>query len=98
MGMKSSPYQLVQGMSFLVEMAKGDRKDPTNIFRWDNLTLNLPGPASYDPGLPWVSKVTRDDDGKIVADVVEFVDDLRPLGGSRKEAWQAARWVASIHS
>jgi hypothetical protein len=101
MGMKSSPYQSVQGMSFLsflVEiMAKGGRKDPTNIFRWDSLRLNLPGLASYDPGLPWVSKV-RDDDGRIAADVVEFVDELRPSGGSRKEAWQAARRVASMLS
>jgi hypothetical protein len=30
--------------------------------------------------------------------VVEFVDDLRPSGGSRKEVWQAARRVASMLS
>jgi hypothetical protein len=56
--------------------------------------LNLPGSENYDPNRPWVHKI-RLDDGRIAADLFIFVDDLRPTGSSRKEAWLAARRAAS---
>jgi hypothetical protein len=37
--------------------------------------MNLPGSLDYDLRQPWVSKV-RKTDGRIVADVVTFVDDV----------------------
>jgi hypothetical protein len=58
--------------------------------------LNLPGDKGYDPNLPWVSKVRED--GRIAADLFTFVDDLRPTGPGKKEAWEAARRVGSILS
>jgi hypothetical protein len=97
MGLTSSPYQACQGMAFAEEVIRGDRHNPLNIFRWDSVRLNLPGSQTYDPAKPWVSKI-RSDDGHIAVDFCTFVDDARPTGPSRKEAWLAARQIASTLS
>jgi hypothetical protein len=68
-----------------------------NIFRWYKVRLNHPGSPEYDPKLPWVSKV-RKDGNTLAADAFYFVDDARPTGPSKKEAWQAARKVGSTFS
>mmetsp|Transcript_18229 Transcript_18229/g.45121 ORF Transcript_18229/g.45121 Transcript_18229/m.45121 type:complete len:1319 (-) Transcript_18229:2184-6140(-) len=94
MGVKSSPYQAVQGMTVAEEVIRGNPSDSKNVFKWDSVRLNLPGDEAYDPSKPWVSKVRND--GQIAADLVGYVDDLRPSGSSRKEAWHAARRTASI--
>ena len=94
MGFKWSPYQAVQGMTVADEVISGDRSDPTNVFRWSHVRLNLPGSPEYRPDLPWVSKV-REEDGKVAADKVVFVDDARTSGNGQKEAWQATRRVGS---
>eukprot|EP00978_Attheya_sp_CCMP212_P005652 scaffold12675_cov60-Attheya_sp.AAC.2 len=36
MGLRSSPYQAVQGVAFAEEVVRGDRTQPTNVFRWDH--------------------------------------------------------------
>jgi hypothetical protein len=94
MGLTSSPYCCCQAMGFAEEIIKGDRLDPTNVFRWSRVRLNLPGSDNYDPRHAWVSKV-RDADGRIAADVYTFVDDLRPVGPTKQDAWKAARRAAS---
>jgi hypothetical protein len=94
MGLRSSPYQAVQAMGVAEEVIRGSRMDPTNVFRWDDIVLNLPGSGDYDPSKPWVYKV-RLEDGRIAADLFIFVDDLRPTGPSRRDAWLAARQAAS---
>jgi hypothetical protein len=94
MGLKSSPYQAVQGMAYAEEFIRGDRRDCANVFRWDIIILNLPGSEEYDPSLPWVYKC-RSSDGKVAVDVFGFVDDFRQTGNTSKEAWLAARQVAS---
>jgi hypothetical protein len=94
MGLASSPYQCVQAMGVAEEVIRGDRKEPGNVYRWDTVEMNLPGSEDYDPNRPWVCKL-RMDDKRIAADLFIFVDDLRPTGSSRKEAWQAARRAAS---
>ena len=95
MGLKSSPYQAVQGMLVVKEVILGDRLDPDNVFRWDKIRMNLPGSESYDPSLPWVSKV-RLDDGKIAADLFIYVDDVRLTGSSSEECRKAGRRAASV--
>jgi hypothetical protein len=94
MGLRSSPYQAVQAMGVAEEFIRGDRLDPTNVYRWDKVVLNLPGSNDYDVTKPWVYKM-RSDDGRIAADLFIFVDDLRPTGPSKREAWLAARQAAS---
>ena len=53
-----------------------------NPFRFDFFRMNLPGSELYDPSKPWVSKIKRSSN-KIAADVVQYVDDLRPTGESK---------------
>ena len=97
MGLRSSPYQAVQMMAMAEEFIRGDRSDPGNVFRWDVVKLNLPGSKSYDPQLRWVAKI-RISDGKVAADLVIYVDDLRFLAPSLDEAWAAAHQTGSLMS
>ena len=73
------------------ETIGGDPTDPGNVSRWDHVRLNLPASNNYDPSLPWVSKVRLD--GKVAADRVIFVDDVRTSGNSEQECWDACRKV-----
>jgi hypothetical protein len=95
MGLKSSPYQAVQAMMVAKDVIRGDRHDPKNVFRWDSVRLNLPGSSTYDPALPWVSKI-RLSDGQIAADLFVYVDDARTTGATEEECVQATRRVASV--
>ncbi|CAJ1960069.1 unnamed protein product [Cylindrotheca closterium] len=94
MGLKSSPFQAVQAIMVAKEIALGDRKDPKNAFRWDEVKLNLPGSSTYDPSLPWVFKI-RWSDGKIAADLFIYVDDGRVTASNKLECKQATRQAAS---
>ncbi len=81
-------------MGIAEEVIRGDPADASNVFRWDRVELNLPGSEGYDPSRPWVAKY-RSEDGHIASDLFIFVDDLRPTGPSKEEAWLAARRAAS---
>jgi hypothetical protein len=56
MGLCSAPYLTVKGLSLGLEWILGDTTDPTNVFYWSKVCLNLPGQKDYNPTLPWVSK------------------------------------------
>lgn len=77
------------------EMAKGDSRDPKNLFAFDHVRLNLPGAEGYSPSLPWVSKVDLKT-GKISADVKTYVDDKRVTAPSKALCDQATRRAASF--
>ncbi|CAJ1966197.1 unnamed protein product [Cylindrotheca closterium] len=94
MGLKSSPYQAVQAIMVAKEIALGDRKDPKNSFRWDEVKLNLLGSSTYDPSLPWVFKI-RWSDGKIAADLFIYVDNGRVTASNKLECKRATRQAAS---
>jgi hypothetical protein len=96
MGLKPSPYQTTQAMLFAEDVIRGDSGDKNNVFHWDRVKMNLPGSTEYDPSLPWVFKVKED--GTPAADFFFYVDDNRTTGNSEREAWQAARKVASVCS
>jgi hypothetical protein len=84
MGLMSSPYQACQGMAFGEELIRGDWTNPTNIFWWDIVRLNLPGSQSYDPAKPWDSKLWNLD-GHIAVNFCTFVENACPTGPSWKE-------------
>ncbi len=94
MGFANSPYVAVQGIYVAEEVILGDHNDPSNIFRWDSVELNLPGMAGYCPSKPWVAKM-RLSDGRIACDVFIYVDDLRTSGPTETECWEVSRRVAS---
>lgn len=94
MGLRSSPYNAIQGILFAEEVVKGNSLDVNNIFRWDEVQLNLPGDPNYKPWLPWVCKI-RLSDGKVACDFVIYVDDVRSCGNSWAEARLASRSIAS---
>jgi len=94
MGLKSSPYQAVQAVLVAKEHILGDRRDRDNAYRWDKVRMNLPGSRSYDPTLPWVSKI-RIEDGSIACDLFIYVDDGRVTGPTEADCWQATRQAAS---
>jgi hypothetical protein len=96
MGLKPSPYQTTQAMLFAEDAMRGDSDAPDNVFRWDSVRMNLPGSEEYDPSKPWVYKIRKD--GTPAADFFFYVDDNRTTGNTEKEAWQAARRVASVCS
>ena len=52
MVMVLSPYASMQGLLWASEVVRGDRSDPDNPFRWDEIRLNLPRDPSYSPTIP----------------------------------------------
>ena len=54
MGLRSSPYQAVQGKLVAEEMVLGNPGDQSNVFRWDQVVTKLPGSERYDPRLALV--------------------------------------------
>lgn len=96
MGLKPSPYQSVQGSLVTKRIALGDPKDESNVYRWNTLSLNLPGNLDYSPGAPWVAK--RQQDGSIAADVHSYVDDERVTGPTREETWQGSSKLAKLRA
>jgi hypothetical protein len=67
MGLRTSPYQAIQGILWAEELIMGDRLDENNVFQWNQLQLNLPGSADYDPLKSWVRKLCSD--GRLAADL-----------------------------
>jgi hypothetical protein len=94
MGFKPSPYYAIQGILFAEEHIRGDPTEQSNVFRWDSVSLNVPGSQEYDPLKPWVSK-TRSTDGRIAADFAIYVDDVRSVGNDWEEARLASRQIGS---
>jgi hypothetical protein len=95
MGLKPSPYVAIRYMLLASEVIRGDRLNPTNAMRYDAIRLNLPGQKSYNPSLPWVSKILADSE-RVASDFVGYVDDLRPVGGSEDACNKCARQISCI--
>jgi hypothetical protein len=96
MGLRPSPYQAVQGGLVVKRLALGDPVDPTNVFQWARLELNLPGSPSYSPWLPWISK--RRLDGAIAVDAHSYVDDEYTTAPTKELAWEASSELTKIRS
>jgi len=96
MGLSPSPYASCQMGTRLKRLMLGDPDDPTNVFRWDRVVLNLPGSDDYDPSKPWVYKARSD--GKIAADLHKYVDDVRETAPTKVEVEQASSKVAKVAS
>jgi hypothetical protein len=93
MGCKTSPYQAGQGILFAEEVVRGDPLDPTNMFHFDAVCLNLPRSDTYQPQLSWVQKTWEN---KLACDVFIYVDDGRTTGNSYETCWQSAPRLGSV--
>jgi hypothetical protein len=94
MGLKVSPYLAIKATHFAFEVVLGNRHNPSNVFHWTKVIMNLPGSPSYDPTQPRVWKynpITR----SLAATVLAYVDDLRALGSTQDECWQVMHKVAT---
>ena len=94
MGFRPSPYNAIWHYYMAEEVARGDRSDPTNPCRFDEVRLNIIGQPGYDPSLPWLIKWNAVDQA-MAGDLTAFVDDLRIAGYSRENAWMIARRICS---
>jgi hypothetical protein len=94
MGLRTSPYQAVQGMLWAMERVFGRKDNEANVFAWKHMRLNLPGDDEYDPTLPWVFKAKED--GSMASDVHVYVDDIRCSGQTELECWRASQRVSSV--
>jgi hypothetical protein len=101
MGIVSSPYTSIQGISFTEEIIRGNPDDESNVFRWSDVVLNLPGSPAYKPCDPWVFRACKAVPSgaiRIANDFKIYVDDVRTIGAMYAECRQASQRVASILS
>jgi hypothetical protein len=98
LGFVPSPYIAIQGTLFAEEVIRGDHTCKNNIFRWDNISLNLRGSNNYNTAEPWVAKMrTNESSPPIIAnDLVIYVDDARTAACQYNECRLASRRVPSI--
>ena len=61
-------------------MIRGNRRALNNIFGWKKVSFNLSGSHRYNPSIPWVYKMTRDN--KITAEFYFYIDDGRPIAST----------------
>jgi hypothetical protein len=96
MGFKPSPYNATRAFAWAEDIIRGDPLDESNPLHWSRIRLNLPGKDTYDPTLPWLSKVvTHDNHDHIAGDFASYIDDIRTSGVGEEECWQVSRRVAS---
>ena len=94
MGFRPSPYICTQTFGWGESGIRGDRRDDDNPLRWDDVKLNLPGDAEYNPKMPWVYK-WDEKNACLASDFGCYIDDIRGMGGSERACRQATRRVAS---
>ena len=92
MGLKSTPYNSIQGALRAKRVIMGDPSNPNNAFQWCSITENLPGSANYDVSMPLLTKLGND--GLTVSEITQYVDDLRLIAATQDLAWQSGSQVA----
>jgi hypothetical protein len=95
MGLRPLPYGCVRMEALADEIIRGDHTQPNNPFHFDALRLNLPGSSTYDPRLPRVSKIVTAS-GRIAGDLGTYVDDLRPVGSSKRHCTAVAHCISTL--
>ena len=93
MGVRQFPYVTTRMCAIGLDYIKGNRADPTYVWAWHYVDLNLLGQSTYDPAQPWVCKRTIS--GAIAPDNYVFVDDGRQTTSSEDTCDRAKRSIAS---
>jgi hypothetical protein len=77
MGFKPSPFNTTQAFAWAEEIIRGDPMDEMNPLHWSKVRLNLQGEETYDPTLPWLSKVVGEPGCESIArDFASYIDDI----------------------
>ena len=92
MGFKPLPYLNTREFTQIKPFLLGDRNDPSNIFRWTKVILNLPGSEAYTPSRPRVFRV-REDGKTMTADLFIYIDDVRNTAPLDRECWAGVHQV-----
>jgi hypothetical protein len=94
MGMRPSPYNAVRFYYWGEEFAKGNLRDLSNPFGFDEIRLNLPGMKTYDTLQPKIVK-WNSKSKSMAGDVITFVDDVRIVGSSKEHCHLVHRQFTS---
>jgi hypothetical protein len=94
MGLRQSPYALVQGSLQAKQMVLGDQMDEKNPYHWEWVRQNLPRDEDYNPTLQWITKIWQD--SQVAADVHIYMDDCRITAPTQDLAWLAASRMAKV--
>lgn len=93
MGLGPSPYCCIKILQLGYEMVTGNTQQQNNAFHWSEVMFNLPGSASYNPGLPWMQRIQEN--GKISGATSIYVDDIHPIGHSAEHCRQVSHQTAT---
>ena len=93
MGFTASPYVTCKLFGWCMDVIFGNRWDPDNPFRWDEVRANLPGSKIYNPSGPRLCKTWK---GDIAATIEAYVDDIRGIGHSEVNCKRAGARAAQI--
>ena len=83
-GNMTSPVLACQGQTRILELVMRPPTDPTSAFQWHQVTLNCPFSPHYDPSLPWVLVLRRDNE--LACRQATYVDDIRATGRGKSLA------------
>jgi hypothetical protein len=97
MGLKTSPHGCIRMDLLGDEVKRGNHLSAHNPYFYKHLRLNLPGSDSYQPSLPWVSKINSIT-GHFAGNVKTYVNDKRPTGSSYTHCRAVTRHTASTLS
>jgi hypothetical protein len=76
-GGQSSPYNVGCSQLRMLELCKGDPKDPSSRFSRNRVHLNLPTMPKWDPSLPRVLLLRAD--GELASQEVDYVDGIHSV-------------------
>jgi hypothetical protein len=76
-GGRNSPWQAGQGQLRILELAKGPPDDLNSACQWERVHLNLPTMPQWDPSLPRVLLLRKDQE--LASQEADYVDDIHPV-------------------
>ena len=92
MGLRSSPYNVIQGALVAKRFVLGDPNDSTNAFQRSSISEKLPFSTTYNASEPKLRKWRVD--GMTASKISQYVDNLRLITATKELAWQARIQVA----
>ncbi len=91
-----SPYLACQSQHIILHFCKGDRHDVNNHWQWDRIWLNLPGSKDYNPLMPRVMLLRRDEE--LATREAHYVNNVHPCVRKREGSNEARCACAQLKS